>query len=569
MGEKINPELELAINSDAYTPGSNLYLGYDKTRDEWTLIIRHSGEIDDLEGTLVNESVYLLGGFAVIQIYTYNIYYLQLDPRILYIDKASYYSYGAERGITASEQNTYARYAACLTDSQVGVMPVYGDGVCIGVIDSGLDIRNEEFCRDGRTRLLRYWNQNQNYENESGNRYMMGRIYDREELDELIAKGRNTGDVISTHGAEVTSIAAGSSLGAAKMADLIMVEQRLEGIFPDTISIMFGIDFLVRYSMNENVPLVINLSYGNNYGAHDGTGMLENFIDVVSRMAKINVVTGTGNDGNKRLHTSGILGNVSFDDLNIDVTGGVRNFGIQIWKNYIDNFDVLVYSPAYDIVLYLTEGQFPANGRFGSTHVYGIYQPPTPFNVQQLIYIFFQADTYIDEGVWKVRIMPKSIVNGTYNAYLPSDAYITGRVEFESANAFGSLTIPATSQSVISAASYDQNRDAFVGFSGRGFTSDNRIKPDIAAPGVGIVAAAGISDLTVVDGTSISAAFVSGAAALLMEWGIVRGNDPFMYGEKLKAQLIKGARQIETIRQYPNRYVGWGTLCVERSFEGL
>ena len=85
------------------------------------------------------------------------------------------------------------------------------------------------------------------------------------------------------------------------------------------------------------------------------------------------------------------------------------------------------------------------------------------------------------------------------NAYLPSDAYITGRVEFESANAFGSLTIPATSQSVISAASYDQNRDAFVGFSGRGFTSDNRIKPDIAAPGVGIVAAAGISDLTVVD----------------------------------------------------------------------
>ena len=154
MGEKINPELELAINSDAYTPGSNLYLGYDKTRDEWTLIIRHSGEIDDLEGTLVNESVYLLGGFAVIKIYTYNIYYLQLDPRILYIDKASYYSYGAERGTTAPEQNTYARYAACLTDSQVGVMPVYGDGVCIGVIDSGLDIRNEEFCRDGRTRLL-------------------------------------------------------------------------------------------------------------------------------------------------------------------------------------------------------------------------------------------------------------------------------------------------------------------------------------------------------------------------------------------------------------------------------
>lgn len=569
MGEKINPELELAISSDAYTPGSSLYLGYDRSRDEWTLIIRYSGEIEDLEGTVINETVYLLGGFAVIKIYTYNIYSLQLDPRILYIDKASYYSYGAERGMAASPQNTYARYAACLTGRSGEGLPLSGEGVCVGVIDSGLDIRNEEFCRDGRTRLLRYWNQNQSYENEFGNRYMMGRIYDRNELDELIADGRNTGDIASTHGAEVTSIAAGSSLGAAGMSDLIMVEQRVEGTFPDTISIMFGIDFLVRYSMSENVPMVINLSYGNNYGAHDGTGILEIFIDVVSRMAKINVVTGTGNDGNKRLHTGGILGNVSFDDLNIDVTGGVRNFGIQIWKNYIDNFDVLVYSPAYDIVLYLAEGQLPANGSFGSTHVYGIYQSPTPFNVQQLIYIFFQSDTFINEGVWKVRIMPKSIVNGAYNAYLPSDAYITGRVEFESANAFGSLTIPATSQSIISVASYNQNSGAFVGFSGRGFTSDNRIKPDIAAPGIGITAAARIRDLTVVDGTSISAAFVSGAAALLMEWGIIRGNDPFMYGEKLKAQLIKGARQIETIRQYPNRYVGWGSLCVERSFEGL
>ena len=165
--------------------------------------------------------------------------------------------------------------------------------------------------------------------------------------------------------------------------------------------------------------------------------------------------------------------------------------------------------------------------------------------------------------------MPKSIVNGGYNAYLPSDNYITGRVGFESANAFGSLTIPSTSRSVISVAAYDQRVGTFAGFSGRGFTTDNRVKPDIAAPGVEITAAAGDGNLVTADGTSISAAFVSGAAALLMEWGIVRGNDSFMYGEKLKAQLIKGAQQIETIKMYPNRYVGWGTICVDKSFESL
>lgn len=568
MGEKINPELELAISSDAYSPGSSLYLGYDREKDEWSLIIRYSGDIKDLEEDVLNECVYLLGGFAVIKIYTYNIYSLQLDPRILYIDKASYYSYGAYETIPAGT-NAYAKYKSCITEKSLYLSSLYGDGVCIGVIDSGLDIRNEEFCRDGNTRLLAYWNQNQIYTEEHNNSYKMGRIYDRKELSVLLEQGKNTGDVINTHGAEVTSIAAGSNLGVASCADIVMVEQKREGNFPDTISIMYGIDYLVRLSIDSNVPMVINISYGNNYGAHDGSSVLELFIDTVSRMTKVNVVTGTGNDGNKRLHAGGLLGNVSFDDLNIDVSGGVRNFGVQIWKNYIDNFDVLVYSPSYDLVLYLAEGQQPAEGRFGSTQIFGIYQSPSPYNIQQLIYIFINSEIQIETGVWKIRIMPKSIVNGVYNAYLPGDNYITGRVGFESANAFGSLTIPSTSRSAISVAAYDQRAGTFAGFSGRGFTTDNRVKPDIAAPGVEITAAAGDGNLVTADGTSISAAFVSGAAALLMEWGIVRGNDSFMYGEKLKAQLIKGAQQIETIKMYPNRYVGWGTICVDKSFESL
>ena len=161
--------------------------------------------------------------------------------------------------------------------------------------------------------------------------------------------------------------------------------------------------------------------------------------------------------------------------------------------------------------------------------------------------------------------MPKSIVNGIYNAYLPSPSYITGRVAFENSSAFGTLTIPATSGNVISVAAYDQNTGAMASFSGRGFTADNMVKPDIAAPGVGVTVSTGEGMYALADGTSISAAFVSGSAALLMEWGIVRENDSFMYGEKLKAQLIRGARQPDKFGKYPNRYIGWGTLCVRNS----
>ncbi len=568
MGDNISPELELAVHSDAYSPESSLYLGYDKEKDEWTLIIRYSDDIYDLENNIINSVVYLLGGFAVIKIYTYNISFLQADPRILYIDKASVYSYGNQMPDHV-QTNFYSRYMACLTDRTSTKYSLSGKGVCIGVIDSGLDIRNEEFCRDGKTRLLYYWNQNQDYDDRNGNLYGMGRIYDQAELDELLELGKNTGEINNTHGAEVTSVSAGNRLGVAQNADIIMIEQKSAWSFPDTISIMYGIDFLARVSIHENKPMIINLSYGNNYGAHDGSSIMEIFIDTLSKMGKINIVTGSGNDGDKRIHANGILGNISFDDLNIDVSSGVRQFGIQLWKNNIDNFDILIYSPSYDIVLYLAEGQAPAEGNFGMTEVYGIYQSPSPYISQQLIYIYFQSEDFVDEGVWKLRIMPKSIVNGTYNAYLPSDAYITGKVEFENANAFGTLTIPSTASSVICAASYDQNNNAIVGFSGRGFTTNNMIKPDIAAPGIGIVAAAGIDDFTVVDGTSISAAFVSGAAALLMEWGIIQENDRFMYGEKLKAQLIRGARQIEQIAVYPNRYIGWGTLCIDRSLDSM
>ena len=562
MGEKLNPELEMAIYVDRYNSGSSLYLGYDKLNDEWTLIIRHSGNIDNIIGTVVNECVYLLAGFAVIKIYTYNISVLQTDSRILYIDKSNHYSYGRLN-------NFYEKYISCVGDEFTDRYGLTGKGVCIGVIDNGLNIRNIEFRNDDGIRIQSYWNQNMIYDPDYPNRYGTGRVYDHDEIYALYEDASYILETTTTHGTEVTSVAAGSNIGVAKNADIVMVEQLLDNELPDTIGIMMGLDYLVRYSMENEQPMVINLSYGNNYGAHDGSSILEMFIDEVSKLSKINIVTGSGNDGAKALHTSGILGNVSFVDLDIAVSGGVNNFGIQVWKSYADKFDVIVYSPSYDAVLYLTEGQIVTGASSNNTGIYGIFEEPSPYSVNQLIYVFFQSEKSIEEGIWRLRLIPKSIINGIYNAYLPSEAYITGHVLFENSSAFGSLTIPATAQSIITVASYDHRLGTFAGFSGRGFTTDNKYKPDIAAPGVGVTVAFGDEFYSVADGTSISAAVVSGCAALLMQWGQIEGNDPFMYGERLKAQIIRGARPVETIQNYPNRYIGWGTVCMRDSFRGL
>ena len=128
------------------------------------------------------------------------------------------------------------------------------------------------------------------------------------------------------------------------------------------------------------------------------------------------------------------------------------------------------------------------------------------------------------------------------------------------------MTIPSTASKAITVGAYDSNRQTYADFSGRGFTREtNQIKPDIVAPGVDIISAAVGGGLSSKSGTSMATPFVSGAAALLMEWGIINGNDRYLYGEKLKAYLIRGARKIDGFKKWPNPMMGWGALCIRSS----
>ncbi len=94
------------------------------------------------------------------------------------------------------------------------------------------------------------------------------------------------------------------------------------------------------------------------------------------------------------------------------------------------------------------------------------------------------------------------------------------------------------------------------------------MKPDLCAPGTDLLVPDGQGSYAVVSGTSFAAPFAAGSSALLMEWGIVQGNDPYLYGEKVKAYFIKGAKRLPGFTRYPNEMVGWGALCVEDSLLG-
>ena len=124
------------------------------------------------------------------------------------------------------------------------------------------------------------------------------------------------------------------------------------------------------------------------------------------------------------------------------------------------------------------------------------------------------------------------------------------------------MTIPSTAHRVIAVGAYDHRQNAYASFSGRGWPDAiYQVRPDLVAPGVAITTTAVGGGYVSATGTSFATPFVTGAAAMLMQWGIVQGNDPYLYGEKLRAYLRRGARQLPGFTQWPNNQVGYGALC--------
>lgn len=524
MENNIDTQLELALETmQSYEDSeSELYVGYNAKDRSWQLLIRYNDDITDLVDRYLTRIYYLLAGYAIIEIKEVYINAFAADPRILYVDKSK----------SVDQQVSYAQYASCLSGTFINNYGLDGSGTLLAVIDSGIDYRHNEFIRDGKSRILELWDQQAEYQKEYVNPYELGRIYTNEELNAIL-DGNYTESLPSEdrsgHGTQVTAIAAGTNIGVAPQTELLIIKVGSDTAsrLPTTLGMILGIDYALRKGIERNQPISVNLSYGNNYGSHKGDSLMENYINDVSRLAVCSISTGTGNDAINRRHQRVILGNTSYRMIDLLVSDYVTSFNLQLWKNYNDRFDVMIITPNGDIVLTLSESQNIGTGTYRNTFVKGIYGTPNPYNRNQEIFISFQGrDNYIDKGQWKVLIHPKQIVSGVVDAYLPIRASLTGNVEFLNPTEFGTLTIPSTAEGLITVAAYDQNVDDFAYFSGRGYTANDQIKPDLAAPGVDIYTAYPGNDYSFASGTSMAVPFVSGSACLLMQWGIVNENDP-------------------------------------------
>lgn len=248
---------------------------------------------------------------------------------------------------------------------------------------------------------------------------------------------------------------------------------------------------------------------------------MERFIADIANLWKSVICIGVGNEGGSAGHTAGVLREDMEERIPLAVQEPETALNVQIWKSYHDIVDISLISPSGVQIGPIPEVIGTQRFVIGDTEILLYYGEPSPFHVLQEIFIeFLPRDSYITPGVWQFVLTPRKIITGEYNMWLPSEHVLNKGTAFRYPTEKGTLTVPSTSQRIISVGAYDPLTFAYADFSGRGeVTGWEESKPDLVAPGVDIVAPTPSGTYQMFTGTSFATPFVTGAAALLMEWG--------------------------------------------------
>lgn len=425
---------------------------------------------------------------------------------------------------------------------------VTGKGVVIAILDWGCDFAHPNFRnQDGSTRLLALWDQSG--VSKSPNRYGYGQIYTRDEINRALAtrepyaslgyhpaKSDPLGN--GSHGTAVMDIAAGNGLagsspiGVAPEADLIFVHldaaRGTSGLLAnlgDSVRLLEALDFVSRTAGEQ--PWVVNLSLGRTGGEHTGKSLVEQGMDeLLSAAPGRAIVQSTGNYYLTRTHASDrLLPNQKCTLGWLVSPSDITPNELEIWYPGGDRFLVTLRPPNTNLSFTAALGEqvkLEIDGHeFGRLY----HRAQDPNNFDNHIDIFLDRDA--PSGRWQVTLLGEDVVDGRFHAWIERDFGSANQSRFELADAVSSHTTNTicNGRRTLAVGAYDQNtlERRVAPFSSAGPTRDGRLKPDILAPGVAIVAARSspkgslpaIESPTIKTGTSFAAPHVTGAIALL------------------------------------------------------
>ncbi|MGL4773037.1 MAG: S8 family serine peptidase [Clostridium sp.] len=539
----------------------NYYSNLSKNQSGNIEVVIISGESVDK----VKEVVDNLGGSYESLGYGYGIVNISVDKigELIQNDAIQYLELPKELYASDSSSNS----AACVTEVQ-NTYKLDGKGVVIGFIDSGIDYTHSAFRNEDGTTRIEYI-----YDLSLGSK-----IYDKNMIDEAL-KSTDPYSIVPSydqleHGTHVAGIAcAGGNIqknayGVAPKSSIMMVKS-VRGLFSLSTSILKGLKFLVDKSKELGMPLVVNLSLSTNDGAHNGTSLLEQYINTVCSLERITVVIAAGNEGEAGHHVGGIL--TDSQTISINIAYDEQRISFNLYKAILPEISVEIINPVGKSTgeVLLVEGV--TEKTVSGDRIIFFTKGPNPFDILGDILIsIISGSDYLVGGEWKLIIRVTNNYYGRYDIWLPISEGLNTKTKFSKPDVFNTLGIPATVKNVISVGSYNYINNNISSFSGRGRELQiEDIKPELVAPGEGIQAPIPGGGYDKKSGTSMATPHVSGIAALLMQWGIVEKNDTFLYGERLKYHLIKGAKRPRADVIYPNAIWGYGQVCAKSALEEL
>ncbi|MDF2484837.1 MAG: hypothetical protein K0R46_1005 [Herbinix sp.] len=467
-----------------------------------------------------------------------------------------------------------------------------GEGVLVGIIDSGIDYRNPIFQNeDGTTRIASIWDQTVASDNFPEGTYY-GTEYTREQINEAL-RSETPLEIVPTtdeigHGTMVAGIAAGNDVpesgffGVASDAELVVVKLKqaktyLREFFlvPENVpcyqenDIIFAIDYIMRVAINLNRPMAVCIALGTSQGAHDGRGTLSNYISLQAENIGFSFQVAAGNEGNARRHYYGTIDpNTGNNTVELFIGENEAGFSMEIWGDSPGLYSIDIQTPSGEyvpqIIPRLDENR-DISFIFEQTQIFVDYQIIESQSGDQLILVRFRNPS---SGIWRFNVFGRGPLATGFHAWLPMEGFISNNTYFIRSDPYTTILSLGNARVPITVTAYNIEDDSLYLNASRGYTRTGIIKPEIAAPGVNILAPAPDQSFVTVTGTSASAAHTTGVAAMLLEWAIVRGNQPNLNTVDMKIFMIRGARR-ELDIQYPNRDWGYGILDVYNIFDTL
>lgn len=450
-------------------------------------------------------------------------------------------------------------------------LDLYGQGVIIGFVDTGIDFTHEAFLNaDGTTRLHSIWDQTIR---EGGpSQFDYGRVFSEEEINAALKQEQPssylpTRDEIG-HGTFLAGVAAGNQIpgrefsGVAPLSQIIAVKckeaknsyreyYRVPSKVPcyQENDIMAGIMYIlqVAYSLGRSAAICVGM--GSSLGNHDGASPLCYLIDI-NNMAGASIVTCAGNEGAAGHHYEITR---KEEEIQIDVQRASLGFVCELWWQTPGSVSFDVISPGgSSLGLTRAEDGLQRQKRFPVENTnLEIRSGRLQGQTRDQVILFRFEDT--KPGVWKIIVNSRQD-NPRYHMWLPISQFLEGETVFTRPNPDTTICEPGNARNAITISAYNPVNNAFYAQASRGFTPNGIIKPDVTAPGVEIFGPYPRGQYGTMTGTSVAAAVTTGIAALFLQQFDVAD----LNGNIVPELLIRGASPHGG--EYPSREWGYGTV---------